>query len=72
MITVCFSKTVMGLLDNLDTDVYLREHYMDSPNYYANDHSSILEMGATLLWLTRSEEQKREILDKEIDEYMGK
>ena len=71
MITECFSKTIMGLLENQETDVYLREHYVDSPNYFANDHSSLQGMLETMLWLTRSDIDKQEILDKELAEYMA-
>jgi hypothetical protein len=70
MIAECFSETIMNLLENQETDVYLREHYVDSPNYFANDHSSLQEMLETMLWLTRSEKDKKDILDKELLQYM--
>ena len=72
MITACFLKMVMGLLEDQDTELYLREHYIDSPDYYANDHSSLQEMLETMLWRTRSDDQKRDILDKELVEYMAR
>jgi hypothetical protein len=72
MITERFSKTIMSLLENQETEVYLREHYVDSPSYFANDHSSLQGMLETMLWLTRSDKDKREILDKGLEEYMGK
>jgi len=70
-ITACFSETVMNLLEDQNTDIYLREHYSESPNYYANDKSSIAEMLETMLWLTKFSVQKREILDRELAEYMA-
>jgi len=71
MIAECFSHTIMNLLENQETEVYLREHYVDSPNYFANDHSSLQGMLETMLWLTRSEKDKQEILDKELLQYMA-
>tara|TARA_B100000674_G_C37201990_1_gene628758 strand:+ start:94 stop:276 length:183 start_codon:yes stop_codon:yes gene_type:complete len=54
-------------LDNQETDIYLREHYAESPNYYGNqDEENMIE---TLIWLSHSDKEKKDILDKELDEY---
>ena len=62
-----YEEKIMGLLDNQETDLYLREHYAESPNYYGNqDEENMIE---TLIWLSHSEKDKKDILDKELDEY---
>ena len=62
-----YEEKIMGLLDNQETDIYLREHYAESPNYYGNqDEENMIE---TLIWLSHSDKDKKDILDKELDEY---
>ena len=62
-----YQEKIMSLLDNQDTDIYLREHYAESPNYYGNqDEETMIE---TLIWLSHSDEDKTDILDKELEEY---
>ena len=62
-----YEEKIMALLDNQDTDIYLREHYAESPNYYGNqDEENMIE---TLIWLSHSDEDKKDILDKELEEY---
>ena len=62
-----YEGKIMGLLDNQETDIYLREHYAESPNYYGNqDEETMIE---TLIWLSHSDEDKKNILDKELEEY---
>ena len=62
-----YEEKIMALLDNQETDIYLREHYAESPNYYGNqDEENMIE---TLIWLSHSDEEKKDILDKELDEY---
>ena len=62
-----YEEKIMGLLDNQATDIYLREHYVESPNYYGNqDEENMIE---TLIWLSHSDEDKKDILDKELEEY---
>ena len=62
-----YEEKIMGLLDNQENDLYLREHYAESPNYYGNqDEENMIE---TLIWLSHSDEEKKDILDKELEEY---
>ena len=62
-----YEGKIMGLLDNQETDIYLREHYAESPNYYGNqDEENMIE---TLIWLSHSDKDKKDILDNELDEY---
>ena len=62
-----YEEKIMGLLDNQETDLYLREHYAESPNYYGNqDEENMIE---TLIWLSHSDKDKKDILDKELEEY---
>ena len=62
-----YEEKIMALLDNQETDIYLREHYAESPNYYGNqDEENMIE---TLIWLSHSDEDKKDILDKELEEY---
>ena len=65
-----YQEKIMSLLDNQDTDIYLREHYAESPNYYGNqDEETMIE---TLIWLSHSDEDKKDILDKELEEYQDR
>ena len=62
-----YEGKIMALLDNQETDIYLREHYAESPNYYGNqDEENMIE---TLIWLSHSDKDKKDILDNELDEY---
>ena len=62
-----YEEKIMALLDNQETDIYLREHYAESPNYYGNqDEENMIE---TLIWLSHSDKDKKDILDKELEEY---
>ena len=62
-----YEEKIMALLDNQETDIYLTEHYAESPNYYGNqDEENMIE---TLIWLSHSDEDKKDILDKELEEY---
>lgn len=60
-----YEERIMALLDNQEIDLYLREHYAESPTYYGNQNEET--MIQTLVWLSYSEAEKKTILDRELD-----
>jgi hypothetical protein len=62
-----YEEKIMSLLDNQETDLYLREHYAESPNYYGNQEEET--MIETLIWLSHSDVEKKDILDWELEQY---
>ena len=68
-VTTSYRKRILEMLDDERLPVYLREHFSESPNYYTN--INLYEMVDTLAWLTKSDAEKREILDTELDEYFA-
>ena len=62
-----YQSRIMRLLNDLDTPMFLREHYAESPNYYTN--STLEGMVETLNWLSYSDKEKTIYLNEEIDEY---
>lgn len=62
-----YEERIMGLLNDQQKDLYLREHYAESPNYYGNQEEE--NMIQTLIWLSYSDQEKKDILDKELEDY---
>ena len=61
-----FNNRIMKLLDDQETPVFIREFYSESPNYYINtDTESMVD---TLIWLSYSDKEKKDLLDKELEE----
>jgi len=55
------------MLNNQNISYIDREFYAESPNWYTNqDMKSMID---TLVWLKYTDEEKKEILDNDIDEY---
>ena len=64
-----YKMSIMKFLENEDNQIYIREHFIDSPNYY-NNHT-IENMIDTLYWLSLSDKDKKEYLDKDLDTYFN-
>ena len=59
----------MEILNNQDIPILEREFYSESGNWYQNnDFENMIE---TLVWLSRTNEEKKEILNNELDDYFN-
>ena len=64
-----YKNKMLEILNNEDLSIVEREFYAESSNWYTNqDPKSIID---TLLWLSNSNEKKKEILDEELNEYFN-
>ena len=62
-----YKKKIMSLLNNQDIPFVTREFYAESPNWYTNeDMKSMID---TLVWLSYSEQEKKDILNEDIEDY---
>ena len=62
-----YKNKIMDILNNQDIHFVTREFYAESPNWYTNeDMKSMID---TLVWLTYTEQEKKDILNKDIEEY---
>ena len=68
-VTTSYRKRMLEMLDDERYPLYLREHLSESPNYYTN--INLYKMVDTLAWLTKSDAEKRDILDTELNEYFA-
>ena len=60
---------IMEILDNLDIPILEREFYSESGNWFQNNDFE--NMIHTLVWLTRTNEEKKEILDEDLNDYFN-
>ena len=58
-----FNKRIETISDN--SSEYMKDFYEESPYYHSDN------MFDTLIWLSHSEEEKKDILDKELEEYFN-
>lgn len=58
-----FNKRINEIINKSDN--YMKEFYEESPDYQPDN------MFDTLIWLSHSEEEKKDILDKELEEYFN-
>ena len=64
-----YNKRIMDILNNQDIPILEREFYSESGNWYQNnDFENMIE---TLVWLSRTNEEKKEILNNELDDYFN-
>ena len=68
-VTTSYRKRVLEMLDDERLPLYLREHLSESPNYYTN--INLYKMVDTLVWLTKSDVEKTDLLDTELNEYFA-
>ena len=64
-----YKTKILSILNNQDIPFVTREFYTESPNWYMNeDMKSMID---TLVWLTYTEQEKKDILNKNIEEYFN-
>ena len=64
-----YRDCMMKILNNQEISVVEREFYSESSNWYTNtDFKNVID---TLVWLSYSDDEKKEILDDELDEYFS-
>jgi len=65
-----YKNKIMEILNNQDIHFVTREFYAESANWYTNeDMKSMID---TLVWLSYTEQEKKDILNKDIDNYFLK
>lgn len=64
-----FVERILHLINQNDSEnnTFLREFYEESPDYMENDN--LLNMFKTLNWLSYSDNYKKNLLDRELDNY---
>ena len=64
-----YRERIMEILNNLDIPILEREFYSESGNWYQNnDFENMID---TLVWLTRTNEEKKAILNEDLDDYFN-
>jgi hypothetical protein len=64
-----YRNCMMKILNNQELSVIEREFYSESANWYTNtDFKSVID---TLVWLSLTDKEKKENLDKELDDYFN-
>lgn len=64
-----YRECMMKILNNQDISFIEREFYSESSNWYTNTYfKNVID---TLVWLSYSDNEKKEILDNELDEYFS-
>jgi len=62
-----YREHMMNILNDQHISYVDREFYSESPNWYTNqDPKNIVD---TLLWLSLTDTEKKEILDNDLDDY---
>lgn len=64
-----YRERIMEILNNLDIPILEREFYSESGNWLQNNDFE--NMIHTLVWLTRTNEEKKEILDEDLNDYFN-
>lgn len=64
-----YRERIMEILNNLDIPILEREFYSESGNWYQNN--DFQDMIDTLVWLSRNKEEKKEILDEDLNDYFN-
>ena len=66
-----FVERILYLINQNDSEnnTFLREFYEESPDYMEN--GDLLNMFKTLNWLSYSDDHKKNLLDREIDNYFN-
>ena len=62
-----FYLRMSKLMNDNNIPLILKDHYSESPDWKTNnDHNNMIN---TLIWMTYSDKEKKNILDDELDEY---
>ena len=64
-----YRERIMEILNNQDIPILEREFYSESGNWYQNN--DFQDMIDTLVWLSRNNEEKKEILNEDLDDYFN-
>ena len=64
-----YKERVMEILNNLDIPILEREFYSESGNWFQNNDFE--NMIHTLVWLSRNNKEKKEILDEDLNDYFN-
>jgi hypothetical protein len=64
-----YRDRIMEILNDMDIPILEREFYSESGNWFQNNDFE--NMIHTLIWLTRNNEEKDEILNEELDDYFN-
>ena len=60
-----YQKRIMEILNNQTIPLYVREHMSESPNWLQNEDTK--RQIDTFVWISKSEGEKREELNKELE-----
>ena len=64
-----YKERIMEILNDMDIPILEREFYSESGNWLQNnDYENMIH---TLVWLSRTNEEKKEILDEDLDDYFN-
>lgn len=64
-----YRERIMEILNDMDIPILEREFYSESGNWFQNnDYENMIH---TLVWLTRNNEEKKEILDEDLNDYFN-
>tara|TARA_B100002019_G_C21072639_1_gene499785 strand:- start:293 stop:529 length:237 start_codon:yes stop_codon:yes gene_type:complete len=64
-----YRERIMEILNNQEIPILEREFYSESGNWLQNnDFENMID---TLVWLTRTNEEKKAILNEDLDDYFN-
>ena len=64
-----YRERIMEILNNQEIPILEREFYSESGNWLQNnDFENMID---TLVWLSRTDKEKKEILDEDLDDYFN-
>ena len=64
-----YKKRIMEILNDQNIPILEREFYSESPNWFLNDDFE--NMIHTLVWLSQTNKEKKEILDEDLNDYFN-
>lgn len=64
-----YKKRIMGILNDQNIPILVREFYSESPNWFLNDDFE--NMIHTLVWLSQTNKEKKEILNEDLNDYFN-
>ena len=64
-----YRDRILEILNDMNIPILEREFYSESGNWFQNNDFE--NMIHTLIWLTRNNEEKDEILNEELDDYFN-
>lgn len=64
-----YRDRILEILNDMNIPILEREFYSESGNWFQNNDFE--NMIHTLIWLTRNNEEKKEILDEDLNDYFN-